>query len=219
MISILIRQFVFVFIIALISVIYFNCDDSSVNTTQNSQFCVSAQLSGWVPGNKTLYMNIYSNTKEIYPVANCSVDDQGNFKICFPDSFSDSTLWRADSIFFSGCHGGTASFNPPDARGVEEYNFRVKKNDTVCGAIDYKTFTNSDSIKVGDFEVFYVYANQTVSGSGYELCGSDTLYFNGTAKSGWNKIVKHYTRVTTLNRTILYDLNEPPGAVWRYHGN
>lgn len=208
-----------VILVLLIAFIYFNCDDSGVTTPENSEFCISAKLKDWIPGNKILYANIYSLTHHIYPVASCPVDDQGNFNLCFPQTISDTALMSADSIFYSGCTGGNVTFNPPDVRGVEVYNFRVKRNDTVVGSIDCNNFARYDSIKAGDFEVMFIYVSKNVSVSGYKLCNDDTLMFNGTAETGWNKVIKHYTRVNGTSKTILYDKNEPPGAVWEYHGN
>ena len=209
-----------VIFVLICSVIYFNCDDSGVTTEEtNTDFCINAKLSNWIPGNKTLYANIYSSSHHIYPVASCSVDNDGNFNLCFPKTLSDTALFSADSIFYSGCTGGNVTFNPPDVQGLEIYNFRVKSGGTVVGSVDCNNFVRYDSIKAGDFEVMFIYVDKDVSVNGFKLCSGDTLKFNGTAVTGWNKVIKHYTRVTPGSKTILYDNYEPPGAVWEYHGN
>ncbi len=206
-------------IIAILALIYFSCDDSGVVAPKtDTQFCITAKLSGWVPGNKTLYAQVNSNSSGFFRVANCPVDSAGNFNLCLPDLL-DTTLFPADSIFYSGCNGGTVSFIPPDAIGTQIFNFRVVQDSVVCGAVDCNNFSRYDSIKAGDFEMMFIYVNKLVTASGYKLCDNDTLAFSGTAQKGWNKIFKHYTRVDPNSRTILYDMVEPPGAVWEYHGN
>lgn len=206
--------------IALFTVIYFSCEDSGIVETQNtSDSCITATLSGWIPGsNKILYGRVWSNASGLYTVGSCPVDSQGNFHLCFI-SLSDTTTYPSDSIFYAGCSGGNVTFNPPDVRGAMIYNYRVKIGDTIVGAVDCNNFVRYDSIKAGDFEVEYVYVNKQVAVTGYKVCSGDTLRFDGTAKAGWNRVIKHYTRVSPMSKTILYDMIEPPGAVWEYHGD
>jgi len=195
----------------------FSCDDAGVTTDEN-QFCITAKLSDWIPGNKILYANMNSAASGMYRAAECPVDGLGNFNLCLP-SLSDTTLYSSDSIFYSGCTGGNVIFNPPDVKGTQIYNFRVRNGDTIVGAVDCNNFTRYDSLKAGDFEVMFIYVNKNVTVSGYKVCAQDTLMFNGSAKLGWNKVIKHYTRVSSNSKTKLYDMNEPPGAVWEYHGD
>lgn len=206
--------------IILLALTYFACDDSGVTTTiTNPQFCITGKLSGWIPGagNKKLFAQILSNAGGFYWFANCPVDGQGNFNLCLP-SFLDTTLYPSDSIFYSGCTGGNVTFDPHDVRGNEMYNFRVFQDSEIVGNISYCNFTRWDSIKAGDFEIGFVYVNKTVTMTGSKICNGDTLQFDGTAQSGWNKFFKHYQRVSPTSRTILYDMIEPPGASWVYHG-
>jgi len=205
-------------IFALSALIYFSCDDSGVAIEEETDYCISAKLSGWIPGNKILYATINSNASWIYKVAECSVDNDGNFNLCLP-KLEDTTLYSSDSIFYSSCTGGNVTFNPPDVKGTQIYNYRVTSGGTIVGAVDCNNFVRYGSIKAGDFEVEYIYVNKAVTVTGYKVCSGDTMKFNGTAQTGLNKIIKHYTRVTQNDRTILYDMIEPPGAVWEYHGD
>lgn len=210
----------FILLVLVFGIIYyFGCGDSAVNTTTtNFDGCIKATLSGWIPGNKLLYAQMNSNASGIYKVAECTVDSTGNFNLCLP-SLSDTTLYSSDSIFYAGCHTGNVTFNPPDVRGTQIFNYRVRLGTQIVGAVDCVTYTRSDSIKSGDFEVMYIYVNKNVTVTGSKICNSDTLQFNGSAVAGWNKIIKHYVSVSQTGRTILYDGTEPPGAIWRYHGS
>ncbi|RPI14269.1 MAG: hypothetical protein EHM58_16785 [Ignavibacteriae bacterium] len=217
MYKIISRQLIFV-LFALTAITYFNCDDSGIVNSTNTQFCISGKLADWIPGDKILYANILGHGKYIKP--ECTVDNAGNFNLCLPD-LADSMLYAEDSVFIGSCPHQYVVFNPNDARGNQIFNFRVKQNESIVGAVAYDSYKGfHDSIKVGDFEAEYIYANKQVTMSGYSNCANgDTSFFNGTASKGWNKVIKHYTRIGTNNKSVLYDLNEPPGGVWRYHGD
>jgi hypothetical protein len=202
--------------------LFISCDDSGVvktNENNSADSCITATLSGWVPGsNRILKARVNSNASFIYVLAGCPVENSGSFNLCFPNLL-DSTLYPADSIFYTNCTGNTVTFDPPDVKGTMIYNYRVYQSDSIVGAVDCNTYIRSDSIKAGDFEVHYIYVNKPVTVTGYKVCGDDTLKFNGSAVQGWNKIIKHFTRVQGTSRTMLYDMSEPPGAVWEYHGD
>ncbi len=207
---------IFIISVILSAFVYFNCDDAGIVDNDNNDFCINAKLSGWIPGNKILVAQIIAHGG--FVKANCPVDNEGNFNLCLPP-MADSLLYSSDSIFYASCTGGSVTFDPPDVKGTQIYNYRVTLNDTIVGAVDCNNYVRYDSIKAGDFEVGYIYVTKNVTVSGFKVCSDDTLKFNGTAQTGWNKIIKHYTRVNGTSRTILYDMIEPPGAVWEYHGD
>ena len=208
----LFRQFFLILFIATLAFVYLSCDDAGVEL-QTQQFCISGQIAGWTSGsNKSLYAYVYGESHHIYSFANCPIDAQGNFNLCLP-SLSDTTLLPADSIFFSGCNGGNVTFNPPDGKGAEIYNFKVKSGDTVIGGLIRK---NYDTLYPGAFSVNYIYSNKSIAVSGYKYCSPDTLNFNGTSNNGWTKIVKNCTRTQGTGTTYLDNTMEPSGAIWKY---
>jgi len=214
------KSLVSIILLALTSIIL-SCDDAGVQTKNENTYadsCISSTLADWIPGDKYLFAQVNSNASWIYRLAECPVATTGAFNLCFPN-LSDTTLFPADSIFYSGCNTGTVTFDPPDVKGTMIYNYRVRQGNEIVGAVDCNNFDRYDSIKAGDFEIEYIYVNKPVTVTGYKVCDDDTMRFNGTAVLGWNKIIKHYTRVQGYSRTILYDMTEPPGAVWEYHGD
>jgi hypothetical protein len=185
-----------------------------VNPPDDSPYCITGKFNGWTGGNnKTLHANIYSASHHIYSIAKCPIDAQGNFNLCLPSVIADTTLMFADSIFYSGCTSGNVLFNPSDTKGVEVYNFRIKSGDTIVGSARYN---NHDTLITGSIDVMYVFANKNVSVTGYKVCTSDTLRFNGTAISGWTRVVKKCIRRGYPSDTFLYDTSEPTGAVWKF---
>lgn len=208
------RHIIALLLISICSVLYFNCDDAAVTQPQNNEYCISGQITNWTGGsNKTLHARIYSVSGVRYSIANCPIDASGNFNLCLPSSVSDTTLFVSDSIFYWGCASGTVTFNPADVKGAEIYDFRVKSGDTTIGTVRR---TNYDTLYPGAFSVMYIYVTKNVSVSGYKICISDTLRFDGSATTGWNKIVKNCTRTLGAGTSYLYNMIEPSGAVWKY---
>jgi hypothetical protein len=219
------RQALFILIVFSSSIIYFHCDDAGILKVEgvSSDSCINATLSGWVSvSNRYLNAKVNSNGSFIYLLAECPVDINGSFDLCFPPLL-DTTLYPSDSIFYTSCGPGTVTFNPPDVKGTKIYNYRVTQgphsDSNIVGAVDCNSYINSTTLQAGDFDVEYIYVNKDVTVTGFKVCGDDTLRFNGAAVKGWNKIIKHYTRINGTSRTMLYDMIEPPGAVWEYHGN
>lgn len=198
--------------ISLSAIFYFGCGDESVTNT-NTQFCISGTISNWTRGTKTLQARIYSRTHTVYEIANTQIDAGGNFNLCLPTTLSDTALMAADSIFYSGCTGGNVTFNPPDARGVEIYDFRVKDGNTIIGFLKRNNYT---VLFAGAFSVMWVYADKQVAVSGWKYCTGDTLKFNGTANLGWTKVVKNCTRTVGSSQTYLYNTTEPAGGIWKF---
>ncbi len=202
-----------VLIIIASAVIYFNCDDAGT-VVAVTDYCISGQISGWTLGAKTLHADIRNKSGASFLWATCPIDAAGNFNICLSSAVPDSTLYASDSLFYSGCAaGGTATFNPSDSRGTEIFSLKVYDGDTAIGTLRKKNYT---TLTAGSFYLVYIYANKNVSASGWKYCGNDTLSFDGAAVTGWNKIVKNYTRVDTTAYSILYNTTEPPGATWKY---
>jgi hypothetical protein len=199
-------------VISLTAIFYFGCDDSAV-TNSNTQFCISGTISNWTLGTKTLQARIYGRTHVRYEIANCPIDAGGNFNICLPVSLSDTALMAADSIFYSGCSNGNVTFNPPDTKGAELYDFRVKSGDTVKGFVKRNNYS---VLFVGAFSVMYVYADKQVAVSGWKYCSGDTLNFDGTANLGWTKVIKNCTRTVGAGTTYLYNTTEPSGGIWKF---
>lgn len=219
------RNSLFTFIIFSLCVVYFSCDDAGILKPKESgsDSCINSTLSGWVQAsNRYLNAKVNSNGSFIYLLAECPVDFNGNFNLCFP-SLLDTTLYPSDSIFYSSCGPGTVTFNPPDVMGTKIYNYRVTQgmhsDSNIVGAVDCNNYVNSTTVQPGDFDVEYIYVNKDVTVTGFKVCGDDTLKFNGSAVKGWNRIIKHYLRIEGTSRTYLYDMSEPPGAVWEYHGD
>ena len=206
------RLSVFIVIGGLSLIASLKCGDDAVTIT-DTQFCVSGKISNWTRGTKTLQARFYGESHTRYEIVNGPIDAEGNFNLCLPLTMPDTSLMRADSIFYSGCSGGTATFNPPDARGGEIYDFRVKSGDTVIGFVKRN---NYDTLYPGAFSIMYVYANQSVTGTGWKYCSPDTLNFNGTANTGWTKVTKNCTRTIGTGTTYLYNTTEPAGAVWKF---
>lgn len=214
------RKFTLLILILFTSLISFNCDDSGIIKPEEPPFSITGKIINWVPfGQKIVFANIFSASQIVYPVSYCSIDNEGNFILKPPESYSDTTLMPVETIFFSGCTGGNAYFIPSGVKGVKIYSFTVKYIDSIIGSINYDNFSKYDSIKAGYFEVMYVFTNQKVTGTGFMLSGTDTVKFEAETVLGWNKIVKHYTRVDSYGKTILYDTNEPSGAAWEYYDN
>lgn len=200
-------------VIALCAISYFKCGDDAV-TNPDTQFCITGTITNWTLGAKTLHAYVRDVSGGGVSAANCPIDAQGNFNLCLPATLSDTLLFRADSIFYQGCHGNV-TFNPPDTRGTQISSFKVKNGDTVIGYIQKN---NYDTLYVGAFSVGYVWVNKDMSASGdYEYCfPGDTLRFSGSITSGWDKIVKNCTRTVGSGTSYLYNTTEPPGAVWEY---
>jgi hypothetical protein len=216
----ILKKFYLLILILFASLITFNCDDSGIVKPEETPFSISGKIINWVPfGQKIILANIFSARQFIYTVSYCSIDNEGKFSLYPPESYSDTTKMPVETIFFSGCTGGNAYFNPSDVKGVKIYNFSVKYIDSIIGSVDYDNFSKYDSLKAGYFEVMYVFTNQKVTGTGFMLNGADTIKFEAETVLGWNKIVKHYTRVDSTGKTILFDTNEPAGAVWEYYHN
>lgn len=207
---------VFIFgIISATAVFYFSCDDAGVVKPENEEYCISGQITNWTGGsNKTLHARIYSVSGVRYSIANCPIDANGSFNLCLPSSVSDTTLFTSDSIFYSGCTSGSVTFSPPDVKGAEIYDFRVKSGDTTIGTMKKN---NYDTLYPGAFSVMYIYVTKNVTVIGTKVCTSDTLNFDGSATTGWNKVVKHCTRTIGTGTTYLYNTSEPSGAVWKYN--
>lgn len=191
---------------------YFSCDDAGI-APKNQDYCITGQISNWSGGEKTLHAYLRNSQGGSFSIANCPIDASGNFNLCLPASVPDSALYTSDSIFYMGCSGGTVNFNPPDVRGSEISSFKVKDNNTVVG---YIRNNNYDTLYAGAFSLMYLWVNKDVSVSGTKYCTSDTLIFDGSAVSGWNKVVKHYTAVSGFNYTIVYNTSEPLGGTWKY---
>ena len=209
------KKMVLAVIISSIVIIQLNCDDSSVSTPQNTQLCVSGQVSNWTYGsNKTVQAKILSETHNNYIVASTTIDAQGNFNICLPATVSDTSLYVGDSIFTTGCSKINVNFNPPDTKGTQVWNFMVYSSDSLMG---YLKKNNYSVISAGAYSLIYIYVNKNVTVSGWEYCfPGDTSRFDGTAISGWNKIVKNCIRADTASRTYLYNTTEPSGGVWKF---
>ena len=211
----LLKQGLIFSLVAAIALFCFNCDDSGVVTAENENYCISGQISNWTGGsNKTLHARIYSVSGVRYSIANCPIDAGGNFSVCMPTSVSDTTLFTSDSIFYSGCTSGTVTFNPPDVKGAEIYDFRVKSGDTTIGTVKKN---NYDTLSPGAFSVMYIFVTKDVTVTGTKICTSDTLNFDGSATTGWNKVVKHCTRTIGAGTTYLHNTSEPAGAIWKYN--
>jgi hypothetical protein len=192
--------------------IYLNCDDAGVETKE-TQFCISDQISNWTLGAKTLHAYVKSSQGGSYSVAECQVDAGGNFNLCLPETVSDTTLFSSDSIFYIGCSGGNVTFNPPDVRGTEISSFKIKDGTTVIG---YIRKNNYDTLYIGAFSLLYIWVNKNVTVTGTEICSGDSLKFDGSAVSGWDKVVKNCTNLYSGGRSYLYNTNEPAGAIWEY---
>ena len=198
------------------SFFYINCDDSGTTVKQGTDYCISGKISNWSAGDKKLYAYVRSSRGISYSIANCPVDVNGNFSLCLPAEIPDTTLFSSDSIFNIGCNGGTVNFDPPDVRGTEISIFRIKSGDTIKGYIKCSNYT---TLYPGAYYLMYVWVNKAVTVTGSNVCLGDTLNYNGSASTGWNKTCKIYKRVgTTGGNTILYTTTEPGGAEWKYFG-
>lgn len=201
--------------VLLFSIIYFNCDDSGTALTTSTDFCITGKITSWSLGKKNLHAYIKSSNGGSYSVANTQVDSLGNFSLCMPQTISDTTLYSADSLFYSGCGGGNVVFDPADARGSEVSSFKIKDGTQVIGYIKCKNYT---AIYPGAYYLKYIWVNKNVSVYGSKVCFGDTLIFNGSAAFSWNKVSVVYSRVsTTSGSTINYTMNEPGGAEWKYY--
>lgn len=209
--TIFFRQIALASFFALVTILYFHCDDAGV--TVDEDYCITGQISNWTSGEKTLHAYLRDASGPSYSYASCTIDAQGKFSLCLKASVSDTTLYPADSVFYSGCTGGNVTFDPPYARGTEISSFKVKSGDTTIGIIKRN---NYDTLYNGAFSVTYIYANKNVVVSGYKICTGDTLKFDGTAVAGWTKVVKTCTNKYSNGETYQYSTNEPPGAIWKY---
>jgi len=211
----LVRLFLTLSVI-LLGILYFNCSDDSVSPT-SSPLTITGTISNWDTTKAILQAQIYSETHNIYSIASCTIDTKGNFSLTLPASLSDTSLFRADSIFTRGCNGnGTAVFNPPDAKGNEIYLFNVyDTNNRWLGQI---ARNNSVLIQPGTFNATYMYANETVTASGYRVCMGDSLFFNGSASTVWSELVETYTRSNDSIYSAIYSNTEPAGGRWWFYG-
>jgi len=209
----IIKQASIIIMFALTAVIYFNCDDSGVNPT-NNPLTISGQISGWNLGNKTLSARIESVTGHNYEIANCPIDASGNFSLTLPATVSDTTLYSGDSVFTMGC-SGTVTINPADSKGTRMWRFNVMDTITVLG---YIRFCNYDTLFAGAFEDVFLYVNKDLSVSGTQYCfPGDTIMYNGTAKSGWNTVYENYIRkFSAYGYVILYNNTQPSGGAWKF---
>lgn len=209
----IIRQAAIITALALLAVIYFNCDDSGVTTPTNNPLTISGQISGWTLGTKTLSARITSVSHHNYEIASCPIDAMGNFSLTLPATVSDTTLYSGDSVFAMGC-SGTVNITPADSKGSKIWHFNVQDGATVLGFI---RFCNYDNLFAGAFEHVYLFVNKNLSVSGQQYCTGDTLMYNGNATSGWNKVYENYIRKFSANGyVILYNNTEPSGGEWKY---
>jgi hypothetical protein len=214
------KQFTLLILILFSAFIYFNCDDSGIVTQEKKPFTIEAQIINYTPfGLKIVFANILSVTGSVYYICYCSIDNEGKFIIVPPD-IKDTTVMPVESFFFRECTGGNASFNPSDAKGAPIYNFDVSYNSNIVGKVDFDNYSSQDTIrKTSDFDVMYIFMDRKVTGTGFRLKGNDTVKIDCSLEQGWNKIIRHYSRVDSANKTILFDLTEPSGAVWEYYAN
>jgi hypothetical protein len=205
-------------VLILTSIIFFSCDDSGIVTVEKTPFRIEAKIINYTPfGQNIVFANILSVTGAIYYVCYCPINNESKFTIEPPESMRDTTVMPVESIFFAGCSGGNASFSPSDAKGTPICHFDVRYQNNIIGNVDNNNYSKDDSLrKAGDFEITYIYMNQKVACSGFRLSGSDTVKIDCSLEAGWNKVVRHYTRVELTDKTILYDLTEPSGAQWEY---
>lgn len=215
-----IKKFTLLVFVIFSAFVYFNCDDAGVVTQENKPFIIEGHLVNFTPfGQKIVFANILNVSHIIYYICYCPIDNDGKFTIGPPD-LKDTTVMQVESLFFDGCSGGNALFNPLDAKGAPIDNFDVRYNSNIIARVDFDNYNSQDSIrKSGDFDVRYIYMNKKVTGSGFRLKGNDTVKIDFALEQGWNKIIKHYSRVDSCSKTIMYDLTEPPGAVWEYYEN
>jgi len=192
----------------------FNCGDTGTTSDESSGYCIRGRITSWTPGQKTLHAYIRSSNGSSYSVSSCPVASDGSFNLCLPLKISDTSLSSSDSIFYTGCSGGNVIFDPPDVRGTELINFNIKSGDSVIG---YLKCNNYETLFQGAYYLKYIWVNKRVNVTGSTICSSDTLVFNGTAVSEWNKVSVIYNRIsTTAGATILYKFSEPGGAEWKY---
>ncbi len=204
---------------ALLTIIHFACDDAGVGPPKQYPFSIAGKISGWTGGgDKTLSAEVITLSGALVTVASCKIDADGNFGMV-PVQIADNDLFPTDSIFSPFCNGGPVGFSPPQARGSVIVSFNVFDGSQMIGTIDYNNYTRGDPPATNDFDMMYVYANESVSGGGYKLCSGDTISFYGTAQSGWSKICRYYKRVEPESITVLYFTSQPNGAEWKFHGN
>jgi len=203
-------------LIALLSLVYFACDDAGIGPPKPRPFIIAGTVAGWTPQSNALVAQAVSISGGPYTLASSSIDTGGNFGF-FPPQVDESTLFPTDSIFNLVCNSGPASFAPPNAKGTVISSFAVINGSQPIGYIDCNNYNQSDPRKAGDFDVIYVFVNENVAGNGFRLCGNDTVAVYGTAQLGWNKIFRVYKRIDPGSTTIVYYNSSFVGATWKYH--
>lgn len=211
--KIFIREVSALVLISICAIIYFRCGDTGIAPDEPT-YCISGTVTNWTQGTRTLQAFIKSPSQISYAIASAPIDTLGNFNICVPLTLPDTSLMNAQSIFTAGCNSGTVTFNPPDVRGNLILSFVVMDGANAIGEIRR---TNSDTLYPGAFTIVFLFTNKVAAVTGQKICGSDTLNFNVTAASGWNKISKHCQKVSGTAITYQFNNTEPSGALWKFY--
>ena len=209
----IIRNISLITLLALITLIYFNCSDNTTGTNTSTSFVLSGKVAGWSLGAKKISAKINSVSGSHYEICTCPIDSNGNFSLTLPDAVADTSLFHGDSIFTIGCTGNL-QINPADSKGAYIYELNVMDTNHVLG---YIVFDNYDILAAGACVETYYYVNKNFTVTGGQFCNAeDSVIYNCTFNKGWNKIYAHVIRYTGYQLTAAYNNTVCSGAVWKF---
>ena len=212
----IIRNISLITLLALITLIYFNCSDNNpIGTNTSSSLTLSGKITGWTLGIKRLRAMINSSRSgSQYEICTCPIDSSGNFSLTFPETIVDTTLFKGDSIFTLGCVGNV-HINSAFAKGSTISGLDVMDSSNALG---YVSFCNYDTLTTGTCYETYYYVNSDLTVNGTQFCYySDTITYNCSFKRGWNKTYVHIINdYGYYHYTMAYNNTVCSGGEWKF---
>lgn len=210
-----------ILITILTAVLFYTCsENASVFITPAGPFTISGTIENWTLGSKVkLKALVYDTNSNTLTLDSTFVSSNGSFTLK-PKMLTDSILYQIAFSPDTSCVINV-TINPPNTRASNFLEFYLFRSDSIIGHI-YRSNYREDSLRSGQFSVYYVYLNQSVRITGSEICSYppyfyDTLIYEFSGTGGWNKPVWFINSFTKNSLRATFSATEPSGGKWYAH--
>jgi hypothetical protein len=213
-----------ILIAVFVTILLYSCgDDTPVTSSVNSGITqITGRIENWTYGDSLkLKAELYS-ANYYYPslLDTSTIKSDGSFSVRLKTP-PDNVLQILSFSWDSSCNGNVI-IDPANVKTSSFISFGIYSSfldSFSIGNIYEYNQRDSNGTKPGDFDVYYMYSNNYGSVSGTEICTNswfypDTTIFDIHGVIGWNKIIIHYTSITSNSSKILVNTTEPAGAKW-----
>lgn len=202
------------------AVFFYTCGEDTIvtNITPSGPFTLTGKVQNWMyTKNIQLKAELWDTNGFYIVMDTTTIGADSMFTVRLgtpPDSLLFPITFYPDTFCITN-----VTVNPPSARTSYTISLALFHDSALSAGEIYRSNYQAESLLVaGQFFVYYLYLNQTMSVTGSVICNyapfSDTTIYNFSGTRGWNRIVTLFNSVTQFTTKRTVSAIEPAGGKW-----